>query len=61
MIKKVVAKMDMESFRQLREAENERDFWRSLAEGMADCLDSSTEATRLLEIYNKKVGNEQGV
>jgi hypothetical protein len=36
----------------------DRDRWMALAEGMAKCLDSSTEASLLLEEFGKAMGDE---
>jgi hypothetical protein len=33
----------------------DRDFWRKLANGMASCLDSSTEASDLLQEYENAI------
>jgi len=40
---------------ELERLRKDRDFWRKLADGMSSCLDSSTEASDLLQDYENAI------
>jgi hypothetical protein len=52
-----IAKMDMETFRQLKEAEEQRDYWRDIAIGLANAgfceFCDSRAATHLINCPDK--------
>jgi len=56
MDKTKIAKMDMEAFRQLRDAENERDDWRNLAGVMHQYLVDGN-ISGALKAYERRVDN----
>lgn len=51
--------LDRQAADEIERLRADRDRWFKLADGMADCLDSSTEAGDLLADYEKAVRDEQ--